>query len=296
MVTDWMYIKGQEHVKRAMEVAIAGEHHILMIGPPGQGKTLIARSVPGILPELTEEEEDGIIMTKIDQRPFRSPPLSISDLDLFGSPHYGPGEISFAHSGILFLDDLPEFGRSKLSKITGHMEDNYITASPSFTLLAAMTPCPCGFYGDPEKECICSVEETKAYQKIIPGPFWDRIDVHVEVPRIPFEKLSSKRSGEPSEKVRERIVAARAIQRERFDGTDLRTNSDMGLAEIAKICSLDPPGTALLKAAMIKLGLSARAYHRILELARTIADLSGSNDIKVEHVAEAVQYRPKKLI
>lgn len=296
MITNWTDIKGQEHVKRAAEVAIAGGHHILMTGPPGQGKTLIAESIPG----------PGILLGVIDvekaqeDHHFISPHPTISDEDLFGCASK-PGEITLAHYGILFLDDLPEFGERTLRMLHRPLENKVITFGTrtypaNFTLVATMTPCPCGLYGNPEKECVCLIEEVKDYQETIPGPFWDRIDVHVEVPRIPFEKLISKRPGESSEKVRERVKAARAIQRERFGGTPLLTNSDMGLVEIKEFCSLDKSGAALLEAAMVKLGLSARAYHRIIKLSRTVADLAGSEDIRTEHVAEAIQYRPKKLI
>lgn len=294
MLTDWQNIKGQEHVKRAVEVAIAGGHHILMTGSPGQGKTLIAKSVPGILPGVIDAEKSQ------ESHHFISPHPTISDADLFGSKSK-PGEITLAHYGILFLDDLPEFGERTLRMLHRPLEDKSITFGTrtypaNFTLVATMTPCPCGFYGDPERECICAPEEVEDYQQTVPGPFWDSIDIHVEVPRIPFEKLSSNRPGEPSEKVRERIEATRAIQRERFEGTPLLTNSDMGLAEIKEFCSLDRTGFNLLKAAMLELGLSARAYQRILKLSKTIADLAGSQSIEVAHVAEAVQYRPKKLI
>ena len=289
MITDWSEIKGQEHVKRAMEVAISGGHHILMIGSSGQGKTLIAESVSGILPNPDTAQE---------YHHFRSPHPTTSDVDLIGCKSR-PGEITLAHYGILFLDDLPEFGKRTLRMLHRPLEDKFITFGTqmypaNFTLIAAMTPCPCGYYEDSERECICSIEEIKGYQKIVSESFHDMINIHVEVPRVSYEKISSNRPCEPSEKVRERIEAARSIQRERFEGPPLLTNSDMGSAEVSEFCSLDKSGMALLKSAMSQLQLSARAYHRILKLARTIADLAGSDDIRVEHVVEAVQYRHHK--
>ena len=294
MITDWTDIKGQEHVKRAVEVAVAGGHHILMIGSSGQGKTLIAKSVPSILP--------GVINpgTAQEDHHFRSPHPIISDADLFGCKSR-PGEITLAHYGILFLDDLPEFGKQTLRMLHRPLEDKFITTGTriypaNFTLVAAMTLCPCGHYGDSERECTCSIDEVKDYQKIVSDSFYDRIDIHVEVPCVSYEKISSKRPCEPSEKVRDRIEAVRCIQQERFEGTPPLTNSDMDLVEIKEFCSLDKPGTDLLKAAMSQLQLSARAYHRILKLSRTIADLACSDDIRVEHIAEAVQYRPPQNI
>ncbi|MBE7471758.1 MAG: magnesium chelatase [Anaerolineae bacterium] len=313
--TDLAEIKGQEHVKRALEIAAAGGHNMLMSGPPGAGKTLIARSMPGILPKLTIEEALDVtrIYSVADQlspdeplvrhRPFRAPHHTVSYAGLVGGGRWPkPGEISLAHRGVLFLDELPEFGTRMLEMLRQPLEDKIVAISRSagsltypanFTLIASMNPCPCGYFGDSVKECTCSVAMVKGYQKKISGPLIDRIDIHVEVPRVPFEKLSSQRVGEPSARVRERVEAARAIQRERFEGTTLQTNADMGPAEIRKFCPIDETSTNLLKAAMQQMQLSARAYHRILKLARTIADLAGAEQIKTAHIAEAIQYRPR---
>ncbi|MEW5957890.1 MAG: YifB family Mg chelatase-like AAA ATPase [Chloroflexota bacterium] len=312
---DLAEIKGQEHVKRALEVAAAGGHNMLMTGPPGAGKTLIARSMPGILPQLSVDEALDVtrIYSVADQlppdeplirhRPFRSPHHTVSYAGLIGGGRWPkPGEISLAHRGVLFLDELPEFGTRMLEMLRQPLEDRVVSISRSagaltypanFTLIASMNPCPCGHYGDPVKECTCSMSMVKSYQKKISGPLLDRIDIHVEVPRVPFDKLSSQRTGEPSAVVRARVEAARARQRERFKGTTLQTNSDMGPAEIRRFCLLDAAGTNLVKAAMQQMQLSARAYHRILKLARTIADLAGVEQIQTPYVAEAIQYRPR---
>jgi magnesium chelatase family protein len=313
--TDFREIKGQEHVKRALEVAAAGAHNLLMIGPPGAGKTLMARALPSILPSMTLEEAldvtriysvadalpEGIPLLK--SRPFRAPHHTISHAGLVGGgnwPH--PGEISLAHRGVLFLDEFPEFGSRTLEVLRQPLEDKIITISraqgtltfpANFQLVAAMNPCPCGYYGDPTRACTCAPGIVTKYQRRISGPLMDRIDIHVEVPRVDYEKLSDARLGEPSAVIRTRVESARQIQRERFADTSLTSNADMHPAQVRQYCSLDESCRGLMRAAMNQLQLSARAYHRILKLARTIADLAGSPHISTSHLAEALQYRPR---
>ncbi len=352
---DFSLIKGQEHVKRAMEVAAAGGHNMLMSGPPGSGKTLLARTMVTILPSMNVDE--ALEVTKIYsvsgllppetplmlQRPFRAPHHTISNAGLVGGGRMPrPGEITLSHRGILFLDELPEFGQTLLDNLRQPLEDRVLVISrasgtlsfpANFVLVSAMNPCPCGYFGDERKACTCSPSMVTRYQKRLSGPLLDRIDIHVEVPRVEYEKLADNRLGEVSAKIRERVERARQSQRQRFsnyeppapadtlndDGTKRRlqltneaiktpviekairanskrilTNAEMGPAEVRQFCQLDDAGNALLKAATRQLNLSARSYTRVLKLARTIGDLAGANSIQAVHVAEAIQYRPRE--
>ncbi|MER3401609.1 MAG: magnesium chelatase [Thermoflexus sp.] len=312
---DFADIKGQEHAKRALEVAAAGNHNVLMVGPPGTGKTLLARALPGILPRLSLEE--ALEVTRIysvadllspefpliRQRPFRAPHHTISHAGLVGGGRFPrPGEISLAHRGVLFLDELPEFDLRALEVLRQPLEDKRVVISraagtlefpAAFQLVAAMNPCPCGYYGDPLKPCTCSPSMVARYQKRLSGPLLDRIDIQIEVPRVEYEKLTDDRRGEPSAAIRERVEQARARQRERFHGTGITCNAEMGPGHIRAYCRLEPEVQSLLKAAMHQLHLSARAYHRILKVARTIADLEGADTLGARHLAEALQYRPR---
>jgi magnesium chelatase family protein len=310
---DFSEIKGQYAAKRALEVAIAGKHNILFVGPPGSGKTMLAKRIPTIMPDLTLEEAlevtkihsvlgtlpaaDGII----SRRPFRAPHHTISDVALIGGGSLPqPGEISLAHQGVLFLDELPEFHRNALEALRQPLEDGTIRISritksflfpSSFVLVCAMNPCPCGYYTDPKKACRCNPAKIQNYMGKISGPLLDRIDIHIEIPAVKYKELSDTKDAEPSAIIKARVEGARSIQRQRFREERISANAQMNTKLTRKYCLLTAEAKELLKMAMNELGLSARAYDKILKVSRTIADLAQVETIAAEHISEAVQYR-----